>query len=166
MVSATDVLLDGFTRIQESAAALLAEVSPAEAADRWDGRANSIAWLTWHTTRMMDAQVAQLAGVPELVGDYHDRLGVDLPAADTGYGHDDAKVAAVGSVHLAVLAQYHDAVQVVVRGYLAEDPDLDRIIDRTWDPPVTAAARLVSIVDDAARHLGQAEYLLGALRRR
>jgi hypothetical protein len=38
---------------------------------------------------------------------------------------------------------------------------LARIVDRHWDPPVTASARLVSIIDDCAQHLGQAAYLLG-----
>jgi hypothetical protein len=41
---------------------------------------------------------------------------------------------------------------------------LARIVDKRWDPPVSANARLVSIVDDCAQHLGQAAYLLGILR--
>jgi hypothetical protein len=39
--------------------------------------------------------------------------------------------------------------------------DLTRIVDERWDPPVTASARLVSIVDDCAQHLGQAAYVQG-----
>ena len=35
---------------------------------------------------------------------------------------------------------------------------LDEVVDRSWDPPVTRAARLVSIIDDAAQHSGQAVY--------
>jgi hypothetical protein len=46
-----------------------------------------------------------------------------------------------------------------VAGVTAED--LERIVDRNWDPPVTASARIVSIIDDCAQHLGQAAYLLG-----
>ena len=30
-------------------------------------------------------------------------------------------------------------------------------------PPVTAGARLVSIIDDGAQHLGQAKYVKGTL---
>jgi Protein of unknown function (DUF664) len=41
--------------------------------------------------------------------------------------------------------------------------DLTRIVDRHWDPPVTASARLVSIIDDCAQHLGQAAYVRGIL---
>ena len=47
-------------------------------------------------------------------------------------------------------------VEVIVA---LDDAGLARIIDRRWDPPVTAAVRLVSVVDDAAQHVGQAAYL-------
>jgi hypothetical protein len=38
---------------------------------------------------------------------------------------------------------------------------LARIVDTNWDPPVTASARIVSIIDDCAQHLGTAAYLVG-----
>lgn len=41
--------------------------------------------------------------------------------------------------------------------------ELSRVVDTNWDPPVTASARLVSIVDDCAQHLGQAAYLRGII---
>jgi hypothetical protein len=41
--------------------------------------------------------------------------------------------------------------------------DLDRVVDRRWDPPVTLAVRLVSVVDDATQHIGQAAYAAGIL---
>jgi hypothetical protein len=41
--------------------------------------------------------------------------------------------------------------------------DLDRIVDRRWDPPVTLGVRLVSIADDGLQHAGQAAYLRGLL---
>lgn len=39
--------------------------------------------------------------------------------------------------------------------------ELSRVVDTSWNPPVTVSARLVSIVDDCAQHLGQAAYLRG-----
>ena len=67
-----------------------------------------------------------------------------------------------------LLAGYYHAVHKVtlefVAGVTAED--LARIVDRNWDPPVTASARLVSIIDDCAQHLGQAAYVLGIAHRR
>ena len=47
----------------------------------------------------------------------------------------------------------------VVASVTAEE--LARVVDTNWDPPVTASARLVSIIDDCAQHLGQAAYLRG-----
>jgi hypothetical protein len=39
--------------------------------------------------------------------------------------------------------------------------ELARVVDENWSPPVTASARLVSIIDDCAQHLGQAAYVRG-----
>jgi hypothetical protein len=41
--------------------------------------------------------------------------------------------------------------------------DFDRIIDTRWNPPVTVAARLVSIIGDDLQHVGQAGYVRGLL---
>jgi len=46
------------------------------------------------------------------------------------------------------------------------DDDLDRVVDRRWDPPVTAGVRLVSVVADDLQHVGQAAYLRGLVQRR
>ena len=93
-----------------------------------------------------------------------DRFGLDLPRDDTGYGHSPEDVAKV-QASADLLAGYYHAVHKVtldfVAGVTAED--LARIVDRNWDPPVTASVRLVSIIDDCAQHLGQAAYLLGIL---
>ena len=61
---------------------------------------------------------------------------------------------------LAVLTDYLDAAYALIRDYLTDlDPaSLDEVIDRSWQPPVTRASRLASIIDDAAQHSGQAVY--------
>jgi hypothetical protein len=46
------------------------------------------------------------------------------------------------------------------------DADLDRVVDRRWDPPVTLGVRLVSVIDDDAQHVGQAAFVRGVLERR
>ncbi len=48
-----------------------------------------------------------------------------------------------------------------VRGL--SDSDLDRVVDENWDPPVTLAVRLVSVLDDCVQHLGQAAFARGLL---
>ena len=58
----------------------------------------------------------------------------------------------------------HDATVGYVSGI--RDPDLDRIVDEAWDPPVTLGVRLVSVVNDDTAHAGQAAYVRGLLERR
>ena len=55
----------------------------------------------------------------------------------------------------------HDQTVTWVAG-LDED-NLDRVVDTSWDPPVTLGARLVSVVNDDTQHVGQAAYLRGLL---
>jgi hypothetical protein len=47
-----------------------------------------------------------------------------------------------------------------------DDADLDRIVDRSWDPPVTLGVRLVSVISDNLQHAGQAAFVRGILQRR
>ena len=62
-----------------------------------------------------------------------------------------------------LLASYYHGVHKVTLEYIASvtAEELGRVVDTHWTPPVTASARLVSIVDDAAQHLGQAAYIRG-----
>ena len=55
----------------------------------------------------------------------------------------------------------HDQTVTWIAG-LDED-DLDRVVDTSWDPPVTLGARLVSVVNDDTQHVGQAAYARGLL---
>jgi hypothetical protein len=64
-----------------------------------------------------------------------------------------------------VLLEYLDAVDRRTQAMLREltPGDLDRIVDRRWDPPVTLGVRLVSVADDNLQHAGQAAYVRGLL---
>jgi hypothetical protein len=128
------------------------------------GAANSIAWLIWHSARQQDAQLCHIAGVEQVWtrDGWVDRFGLDLPRDDTGYGHGPDDVDKV-RVSADLLAGYYHGVHKVSLEYIATvTPDeLSRVVDTHWTPPVTASVRLVSIVDDAAQHLGQAAYVRG-----
>ena len=39
--------------------------------------------------------------------------------------------------------------------------DYARVVDNSWNPPVTLAVRLVSVVSDALQHAGQAMFIRG-----
>ena len=112
--------------------------------------------------------MAHVAGVEEVWtrDGWVDRFGLDLPRHDTGYGHGPDEVAKVRAP-ADLLSGYYHAVHKFTLEYVAgvTADELARVVDTNWDPPVTASARLVSIIDDCAQHLGQAAYLRGIARR-
>ena len=130
--------------------------------------ANPIAWLVWHATRVQDHHVAELIDADQIwIGnDWARRFGLDPDPWNTGYGHSAQDVAAVRPERPKVLLEYLDAVDRRTRTLLESlnPAELDRIVDRRWDPPVTLGVRLVSIADDSLQHLGQAAYVRGLLR--
>ncbi|PWD51049.1 hypothetical protein C8046_10710 [Serinibacter arcticus] len=164
----TDVLADAFGRIPDLIHHALDGADHATLTRRLDPATNTLAWLAWHTGREQDAQIAALAGTPEVwVSDgWARRAALDLPDDDMGYGHDAAHVERVDAP-ADVLLGYATAVEQAARTYLAglADDDLDVVVDEDWDPPVTLGARLVSVVGDALEHAGQAAFLRGVLDR-
>jgi hypothetical protein len=67
-----------------------------------------------------------------------------------------------------LLGEYHRDVHELTLRYLdgLTAQELDRIVDTHWDPPVTAAVRLVSVIGDTMQHAGQAAYVRGLAERR
>ena len=166
-MDATEVLMDGIDRISDNWHAVIDELDTDRLAQQPGGTANSIGWLTWHVARVQDAQVADLAGGTQLwiSGGYAERLGFDADPGNSGYGHSAGQAAAVRIEAPDVLVDYFDAVSRQSSARLAglTSSDLDRVIDDSYDPPVTEGVRWVSIVDDCAQHLGQAAYARGLL---
>lgn len=142
--------------------------TPRDLAYRPDADANSIAWLLWHLTRVMDDHVSEIAGRKQtwLAGGWRDAFDLPLTERDIGYGHTSEQVGQV-TADAEKLIAYHEAVQADVARYLAgiDAEELDRIIDERWDPPVSVGVRLVSVIGDGLQHVGQAAYVLGMSRR-
>ena len=166
MASTSDLLVDGFGRVRENVHAAVEGLGEDELAFRPAGSGNSIAWLVWHLTRVQDDHVAEVAGTKQAWTEegWSGRFGLPFDEADTGYGHSAEEVAAV-AVPAELLAGYHDAVVERTLAYVGRlrDDDLDRIVDERWDPPVTLAVRLVSVLDADAQHVGQAAFVRGLL---
>lgn len=164
MDSARELLRDLFTRQVEHVDELTENLTDDVAYYRPTPEANTITWLIWHTARMQDAQVCDIAGMEQVWfrDGWVDRFGLDLPRDAHGYGHTPDEVAKVRAP-AALLAGYYHAVHKLSLEYVASvsEDELARVIDKRWTPPVTASARLVSIIDDAAQHLGQAAYIRG-----
>jgi uncharacterized protein DUF664 len=167
-MSSTDLLADGFDRIREIVHDVLDGLTEADLQYRADPAANSICWQIWHLTRVQDDHVAAAGGLTQVwLSGFEERFGLPLDAADTGYGHSTAQVAAVRApAHL--LAAYHDATyeQTISFVRALTDADLANVVDRRWEPPVTMAVRLVSVLSDDLEHAGQAAFIRGLLERR
>ena len=165
-----DVLADAFGRVVEDFERALSGLSADALADRPDADANSIAWLCWHATRVQDDHVAELADRTQAWHDsgFEERFGFAFDTRDVGYGHTSEQVAAVRVDGPAILLEYLAAVHARTLDYLAtvDAAELDRVVDRNWDPPVTAGVRIVSVIDDCIQHAGQAAYVRGLLERR
>jgi hypothetical protein len=159
-----ELLRDAFTRQIEHVDDLTDGLTDEVSFFRPTAHANSIAWLIWHSARQQDMQLCNLAGVDQVWtrDGWDDRFGLDLGGNDHGYGHDPEDVGKVRAP-ADLLAGYYHAVHKVTLEYIASvtAEELSRVVDTHWTPPVTASARLVSIVDDAAQHLGQAAYIRG-----
>lgn len=166
----TDILADGFHRIQENVHAVVSGLGVEQLAYQPGPQANSIAWLVWHLTRVQDDHVSDLplnGATREQVWRTHDfvrRFALPFDDAATGYGQTLAEVAAV-RVPGQDLIDYYDATHAATLSFLASlsDEDLDVVVDTRWDPAVTMGVRLVSVVDDDAQHIGQAAYIRGLL---
>jgi Protein of unknown function (DUF664) len=67
-----------------------------------------------------------------------------------------------------LLVGYHDAVHQQTIRYVERlgEADLARIVDRSWDPPVSLGVRLVSVIADDLQHAGQAAFVRGVVERR
>ena len=164
-----EVLRDAFERVRDAVHPAVNGLTVEELAFRPDAESNSIAWLVWHLTRIQDDHVAGVAGTPQVwdSAGWAGRFALPFDPSDTGYGHDADAVAAVSADARSLLGYFED-VHTATVAYLAtlDEPDLDRVVDRNWDPPVTLGVRLVSVIADDLQHVGQAAYVRGILQRR
>ncbi len=169
MTVANEILTDSFERVRESVHQVVEGLTPDQLEYRPDADANSIAWLVWHLARVQDDHIADVAGAEQVwtTGGWTARFGLPFDEAAIGYGQTSAEVGAVRA-DAELLTGYYDAVHSATLSYLETlaDEDFPRVVDERWDPPVTLAARLVSVVNDDTQHVGQAAYVRGLLERR
>lgn len=164
-MNAIDILTDMAGRPREAAEALRDSLTPAVLNAHPLGHPNSVAWLLWHAGREIDIQVAHLSGEDEVwtAQGFRERLALGDAGDGLGYGQSVDEARAIRTDDAAALLDYLDAATETLTGYLLglSDADLDAVVDENWDPPVTRGVRLVSIIDDAAQHVGQAAYAAG-----
>ena len=163
------LLTDAFRRIPELVQRACEGLDVASLVYQPGPGANSIAWLVWHLSRIQDDHIAEIAGMDQVWADpvWAEMTGIDRDLLATGFGDTPDDVAAVIPLSAAALVAYSAAVTERTLSYLAsaDASDLDRIIDRSYDPPVSVGVRLISVISDNLQHAGQANYLRGILER-
>ena len=168
MATTADLLLDSLERVRETAHRVLDDTPEPKLATPPALGTNTVAWLVWHLTRGLDEQVAGALGYDAVweAGGWRERFALPLPADAHGYGmtFDEVLLVQASAEHLrgyldAAFAAAAEALRTVT------DSDLDRVVDEHWNPPVTLAVRLVSVVNDCTQHVGQASYASGILSR-
>ena len=164
-----DVLQDAFERVRDAVHPAVNGLTVEELVFRPDPESNSIAWLVWHLTRIQDDHVADLRGAEQVwtASDWD----TASPCRSTGRTPGTAtmpppwpSVSADAHSLLGLLRGRPPGRPTAYLGTLAER-DLDRVVDRRWDPPVTVGVRLVSVIADDLQHVGQAAYLRGIVTR-
>ncbi|MFI5497010.1 DinB family protein [Actinoplanes sp. NPDC051859] len=162
-----NILVEAFGRLPELVRGAVDGLSPAQLHAAPVGKGNPVGWLVWHLTRVQDSHVAELLDTEQiyLSGSWSARFGRDPDPADIGYGHEPHDVAAVRAESADALVDYYAAVHTRTMKYLdgLTDDNLARVIDESWDPPVTLGVRLVSVLHDDLQHAGQAAYARGLL---
>jgi len=164
-----DLLIEAYDRLPGLVESAVDGLSPEQLRQAPAPGANPVGWLVWHLTRIQDHHVAAVLGEEQVWagGDWAGRFGLAADPDDTGFGHGPDQIAAVRPENSQVLVGYHRAVFERTRRYLRglRPADLDRVVDRNWDPPVTLGVRLVSVLEDDLQHVGQAAYVRGLIER-
>jgi hypothetical protein len=168
MTTSADLLSDAFGRIRDLVKSAVDGLDVDQLSARVDTDANTIAWLVWHLARVEDNSIASAATAEQVwVADWAARFGLPFDDRASGYGQTSEEVGEV-RVSADLLLGYYDAVRERTLSYISglDDAALDRVVDTRFDPAVTLAVRLVSILSDELQHAGQAAYARGILERR
>ncbi|MFV0258252.1 MAG: mycothiol transferase [Acidimicrobiales bacterium] len=164
-----------FDRMPDLVREAVGDLSADELARRVDPEANTVAWLIWHLTRVEDDHIAAAAAAlgrsamadQAYVADgFVGRFALPFPPEAHGYGMTTEQVGQVRADG-SLLVEYYDAVHARTQAFLAAvaDPDWDRVVDERWEPPVTLLARITSVANEVAQHVGQAALVRGMVER-
>ncbi|WP_436326521.1 mycothiol transferase [Brevibacterium sp. FAM 27836] len=162
-MNSIEILTDLSQRPLQAAQAL-PDLSPEELNSHLGDHPNSIAWLLWHSGREIDVQLSDLTGRPQQWEGFRDRFGLGEIGDSFGLGHSPEQAAQIRVEDQQLLVDYLAAALNAFIDYLStlSEDDFDEIIDENWTPAVTRGVRLVSVIDDAIQHVGQAAFIAGA----
>src|SRR5215468_9834447 len=155
-MEAKDIVIDALERIRGILHRTLAGLTPDEIQRQPTPDSNSIAWLTWHLTRVQDNGISGLFDQEQawIHDGWHARFSMDPDPDNEGQGHTPVQL----------LLDYHDSVSTRSKTFVGglTPADFDRALNEPqYQPLPTVGVRLVSILSDNLQHAGQTAYLRG-----
>ena len=145
----------------------VAGVDDATLASMPNDQSNSIAWLVWHMTRVVDRFIHsrfQDTGQVWVEGGWHDRFGMAADPDEFGIGWSADQVASWPSPSRDALMGYYDAVNDAARDYI-NGLDAEGLARHV---PAAAPGTTMSVADalgilvwDNIVHGGQVAYIRG-----
>ncbi|HFX3786642.1 MULTISPECIES: DinB family protein [Enterococcus] len=158
----TQLTIETLQRAQERLEETLAQMTVEEANTMPEPLIKSVTWLMWHTAREIDLQISALADRQPLWLQAHfsEQFALELPDDTEDWRHTPEEAAKVIVNQKELLLDYLSASMALAIDYLQsiDETSLSEVIDENWTPAVTRQARIVSIIDDAVMHSGQAVY--------
>lgn len=158
----TQMSIDTLERAQERFIDTLGQMDVTQANTMPKPIIKSVTWLIWHTARMLDLQISELDENEPLWTSkgWNEKFSLDLSDNTQDYKHTPEEAAKVKVTDKQLLVDYLDDAVKRTKNYLekVDDDALDEVIDESWTPAVTRQVRLVSSIDDAVMHSGQAVY--------
>ena len=170
MAQATEAIMAALERNWEMIDLGLAGLDSPTLARRPTDQCNSIAWILWHMSRVVDTFIhTRFQSKPQLwVSEgWHKKFNMSENPEERGVGWTAEQVAVWVPPSREVLLGYFDAVKASAKGYLPilTSIDLDRRIVATPVPqPRSVAEVLGQMTWDNIAHGGQIAYLRGFYR--
>ncbi|MGM0165472.1 hypothetical protein IGI39_000414 [Enterococcus sp. AZ135] len=158
----TQFAMEMLDRAQERFEDTLDQMTTEEANQMPAPLIKSVIWLMWHTARELDMQLSDLNGTEFLwtSDGWSEKFALDLPDDTEDYRHTPEEAAKVVVADRQLVLDYLAASIEFTKNYLEslDESNLADVIDTSWNPPVTRQVRIVSAIDDALMHSGQAVY--------
>ncbi len=129
------------------------------------GHPNSIAWLLWHTGRVLDGLTTALSEKPQQWEEFGPKLGLGELGDGLGVGQSAEEAAQIRIDDADALVEYVAATLAAFRDYVAplanQEGAFEEVIGEFQGAPQTRYGQLTLAIVDALRHIDQALYAAG-----
>ena len=165
-MSATETAMSSLARNWGMVDKALEDVDEKMLGDRPNDESNSMGWLLWHMTRVVDRFVhTRCQDAPQLwvKEGWYEKFGLDDDLNNTGQGWSKEQVAAWPLPGKESIIDYYGSVKAAAREYIESlsASDLERQLDIPPRPPASIGSFLGVLVFDNCVHGGQIAYLRG-----